>query len=445
MAASNRRHTTSSLARIPIITLLSTIVSSLRGSRATAFVSTIQQTCSRRSHHHHHIMSSTQPALSFDQFLSSPRSNSTTFTVGNQAGDADSIISALALAYVDYLNDGPDAPHKTPVVSIPRADLVLRRDVVLLLQLANVDTTKLIHVEDIATVPNPQLILVDHNRLVHTEFQAPTIVEILDHHFDEGHHVEAKKTICFGDTAVASTCTLITERWTGRTTGSTDLALALLGVLLLDTVNSSPSAGKLTIRDTAAMNKLLQQTDWTSLPEFLVHGTNQLDTTRLFDHLSNAKFDVDFWQTLSVNDALRLDYKRFEATTNHIFGVSSVLLPMRDFVEKHDLMKQLKDYLTWHQIPILLVMSFSLVNGTPQRDIMVCGTNADLVNQVNEYLLNDESLQATKVDTRSTIIQGTNGIYITWMSQGNARASRKQVAPIVLEFFSKIDMMTGRL
>jgi exopolyphosphatase len=384
-------------------------------------------------------MSTTQPApLSFDQFLSSPRSNSTTFILGNQAGDADSIISALALAYVDYLNDGPDAPHKTPIVSIPRTDLVLRRDVVLLLQLANIDTTNLIHVEDISTAPNPQLILVDHNRLVHAEFQDPTttIVEILDHHFDEGHHVEAKKNICFGETAVASTCTLITERWEGCTTGNTDLAVALLGVLLLDTVNASPSAGKLTQRDEAAMNKLLKQTDWTSLPEFLVDGTNQLDTTRLFDYLSNAKFDIDFWQSLSVKDALRLDYKRFEATTNEIFGVSSVLLPMRDFIEKPHFMVQLQDHLTWDRIPILLIMSFTLLDGMPQREILVCGTNADLVNQVNGYLLNDESLQATKVDMPPTIMQGTNGIYIAWMSQGNARASRKQVAPIVLEFFS---------
>jgi hypothetical protein len=81
-------------------------------------------------------------------------------------------------------------------------------------------------------------------------------------------------------------------------------------------------------------------------------------------------------------------------------------------------------------------MSFTLLDGMPQREILVCGTNADLVNQVNGYLLNDGSLQATKVDMPPTIMQGTNGIYIAWMSQGNARASRKQVAPIVLEFFS---------
>ena len=71
--------------------------------------------------------------------------------LGNEAGDADSIISSLSLAYVngrssDFLN--------VPLVSIQRSDLPLRRDVVYLLDMADVSAEIMernnLHADDVA-------------------------------------------------------------------------------------------------------------------------------------------------------------------------------------------------------------------------------------------------------------------------------------------------------
>jgi len=403
------------------------------------------------------------PLLSFNDFLAAtPKSsitipNNTTFIVGNQAGDADSIISALALAYVDYLKQ-PNEPHKVPIVSIPRADLVLRRDTVLLLSLANIDPTNLLYTDDVAalmaTVQDPQLILVDHNRLLHTEFnnnnnKSPIIIEIVDHHYDEGHYQNATvRNICFDDTAVASTCTLIAERLfvhtpnNKMTTILTDLAIALLGVLVLDTVHSSPVAGKVTPRDTIVMEQLITHTDWSLLSNTSLlqndGTTSTINTTLLFNYLSNAKFDSDFWKSLSVTDTLRLDFKRFEMNsttgTMDAFGVSSVLLPMKEFLKKDACMEELQHYLTAHQLPILLVMSMHVVDGKPERDILICGNTTAWVTDLENFMLSNDSLEATKMEMKN---DENDGVSVTWLAQGNARASRKQVAPMVLDFFNQ--------
>ena len=96
------------------------------------------------------------------------------FVLGNEAGDADSIISALCYAYVLYSqrqtnslyfgnnNDDDDEEWSTtltgtendvavivvPIVSIPRSEIKLRPDVVRLLDLAGIDIRDLICIDD---------------------------------------------------------------------------------------------------------------------------------------------------------------------------------------------------------------------------------------------------------------------------------------------------------
>ena len=70
------------------------------------------------------------------------------------------------------------------------------------------------------------------------------VTEIVDHHEDEKSHEQVtdnKRLIAFenGAATVASTCTLVTERLFNSTISIIDgsLGLALLGVILLDSVN----------------------------------------------------------------------------------------------------------------------------------------------------------------------------------------------------------------
>ena len=72
-----------------------------------------------------------------------------------------------------------------------------------------------------------------------------------------------------GHATVASTCTLVTERLMQLQSDDESfpapLAILLLGVILLDSVNLVPEAGKATPRDAAAVRALLDRTRWEEL------------------------------------------------------------------------------------------------------------------------------------------------------------------------------------
>jgi len=137
--------------------------------------------------------------------------------LGNEAGDADSLVSALGMSYVKSISlpamDGTTGHHPTPipVMSIRREDMALRRDVVNLLTMAGIDTehdllylddgmvrSKLIlggggGAEDANNATNNNhnhnhntVTLVDHNKLCSSLWHLEgNVVEIIDHHYDE--------------------------------------------------------------------------------------------------------------------------------------------------------------------------------------------------------------------------------------------------------------------
>ena len=126
--------------------------------------------------------------------------------------------------------------------------------------------------------------LVDHNRirssLRHLDGK---VVEILDHHVGEGYHADAvpegsgARNVAFRgrDALVGSACTLVAERMLQAGTATLDpsASLVLLGVILLDTMDMSPEAGKGTDRDLAAINALLDRTDWSMLDTDSMEGS----------------------------------------------------------------------------------------------------------------------------------------------------------------------------
>lgn len=362
--------------------------------------------------------------------------------IGNPAGDADSIVSSLSLAYVDHLTGRN--PSLSPVVSVPRADLPLRRETVLLLEMVNVSTTKLACLDDLPSeMTESSITLVDHNKLLYPQLSSSNVVEILDHHMDEQDHLNVEgdlRNIAFQESSaqVASTCTLIAERYlqNSLTKFPADLAFILLGVILLDTVNMSDSAGKGTPRDQSVINVLVDTTDWTSISQF-GSATNLFtsrapDTTAFYDFLTQSKFDVDFWRSLSGTDALRLDYKQFTSASGDAFGVASVLLPLADFLEKPRVEDEIKSFMLGCKIPLLVILSMVIEDDEPRRSILVCGPVGNrIVDSMSDFLLTTESLFLKEIDGASNA-----ALTIRQFTQGNVRASRKQVVPIMLDFYN---------
>eukprot|EP00592_Proboscia_alata_P001953 CAMPEP_0194370840 /NCGR_PEP_ID=MMETSP0174-20130528/19194_1 /TAXON_ID=216777 /ORGANISM="Proboscia alata, Strain PI-D3" /LENGTH=421 /DNA_ID=CAMNT_0039148553 /DNA_START=152 /DNA_END=1417 /DNA_ORIENTATION=- len=416
--------------------------------------------------------------------------------MGNEAGDADSIVSALCLAYIKSFNattpSNSGSCIHVPIVSIPREDMALRRDVLNLLELAGIEKDDLLYINDPIVsanlfvkddaaqdytnesyTPKLQITLVDHNKLrssLREQKFYRNVVEILDHHVDELAHAGVtgdSRQVAFdakeSKALVGSTCTLVTECYMryyeaeinkggGSTTKGIDsnMALLLLGVILLDTNDMSTQSGKGTPRDSRAIQFLMDRTDWNHFDILDATPTNMFVTDsdgavrtpnrpNLYAYLHTAKFDAKFWNDMTTKDALRIDYKQYEdgATQKLSFGLSSVLLPISNIVNKKEFYKTAANFTMEQNIDMLGIMSLDIKNGTPQRELLLLSSNQQLVIDVTEYLTHDPSTSFLKLSTKMQGGMVDSECYFSrQLSQGNSKGSRKQVAPVLQQFFA---------
>lgn len=448
---------------------------------------------------------STTTTPSLAEFLKQRKASPTRhLVIGNAAGDADSILSALCWAYVVSVakkkkdtttknshkdNDDQDA---TPIVSIPRRDLLTQRpETLFLLKLANiVPDDCCIHVDDVMISNNDDdndnddkkdsvlqgatVTLVDHNRLASTIFDHLnwTVTGILDHHYDEGLYMDTTTSATTGgireiafqenQATVASTTTLVTEHWAAAactsSSLSSDVAILLLGTILLDSVNMQPSADKGTPRDQAAIDVLLSKTDWQdgkiqAMPKDMMdqrQNDGRPIPEKLFDHLQQAKFDTEFWKSLGVLDALRLDYKEFTPNNSdnagdaaaRPFGISTVLLKWELFVEKENVLEEIEIYMQNVNIEFLGIMCTYTEEDKEglQRELILCAkNNSDLLHTMVENYLQkldkEENLQLQEQPNKIDTTKNDSEITVRFFAQGKSKASRKQVAPILLRYF----------
>lgn len=395
--------------------------------------------------------------------------------MGNEAGDADSIVSSLSLAYVnslssDFLN--------LPLVSIQRSDLPLRRDVVYLLDMAGISTDILLYMNDpivneiLKDAAPTSMTLVDHNRIKSSlSFLSDNISEILDHHEDECSHDHVtvdsgNRVIAFdkGLATVASTCTLVAERLL-RALGPTasidqSLGLVLLGVILLDSVNMLPEAGKGTPRDETAIQALLNRTAWSTyakrsptlvgddaLNKIFPYGRDKIpDRTALFDALSGAKFDPMFWQEMSASDCLRIDYKRFPVEGESLvqaIGMSTVLLDMKSVLAKQNFHSTMADFVSAEDIDIFGVMTMHVNDGgTWIRELLLTGRDTSLVDSFAQYLLKHPDAAFLQIEEQMKCLKDKKeSMYARVFSQGNVKGSRKQVAPVFLNYATSLSRL----
>ena len=384
----------------------------------------------------------------------------TSFVVGNSAGDADSILSALCWAYVasTVLRKSKDT-LVTPILSIPRQDLQSQRpETMLLLKWAQVPMDILLDLQDVlsraSTFTGARVTLVDHNRLDPSlEVVGWTVTAIWDHHYDEGLYMDTctQREIAFQDdhALVASTTTLVAEAWLSALPApsplSSDVALLLVGTILLDSVNMQPDAGKGTPRDQAALDILLERTDWRDGRLGHDNDPNLWDDegkprlTPLFERLQQAKFDVEFWKSLSVRDTLRLDYKQFTPSEGNTttFGVSTVLLDWDTFVTKDSMLASVKQYMEEVKIDFLAVMCTFTAGDSDslRRQLILCAKDGTLLESMVEYLRTLDVDNNLQLDEQPANNLNENDLQLRVFDQGKVKASRKQVAPVLIRYF----------
>ena len=381
------------------------------------------------------------------------------FVIGNEAGDADTIISAISLAYIESTRQHAD---KTPIVAIPQKDLETQRpEVKLLLELAGVShpSRVLIFVDDPGFrrhAYGANVTLVDHNVVSQIFLEDKWVVsEIVDHHEDSREYThscsDSERNIAFadGEALVASACTLVAEKLkqTWESPYPASLSLILLGAILLDSVDLSDRVGKVTQRDRDAVADLMAHTRWQKLPSHskLLLGINSSHTTptstSIFNLLQNAKYDASFWQSLSVRDALRLDYKQFPTGRNGAFGISTVLMPMPSFLEKDELVSGIRSYMEEEQVSFLAIMfAYEDSDGTLKRQLGIFGTNVTQIGEIASFLLQsvqaNDSLELKEITSRQ-ILSDSLALPMRFFDQQNLKPSRKQIGPLLQQYFAQ--------
>lgn len=416
-----------------------------------------------------------------ESFLLERKSHPTNhFVIGNDAGDADSIVSAISLAYIESIYEDRGA---TPIVSISKESFIHERpEVNLLFTYAGIQYSSdmLLFVNDLTSMlredeakQRVNITLVDQNTLnnpLKAFADELAIVEIVDHHEDMGKFQETcfgnDRTVAFSHSRalVASACTLVAERLKRVASGRypSVIGALLLGVILMDSVNLDQSIGKVTQRDRDAVADILSNTDWEKgVPLSNVYidaedgGNSQyyVDTNAFFEVLQNAKYEPSFWDTLSVTKALGYDAKYFfysnhlndEHSTKTKFGIAAVLMPGVKFMEKNGFVSETLSFMRSEQISFLSIMFafYDDTTGLFRRELSFCSEESfpleDFVTSMvvsTHYQEVDLQLKKMELPGRVAFEDDQKGLKVFLFLQENVQPSRKQIGPLLEEQLS---------
>ncbi|KAI0922555.1 hypothetical protein AcV5_009494 [Taiwanofungus camphoratus] len=258
--------------------------------------------------------------------------------MGNEAGDLDSVASAIAYAWY------ATTVQKSPTVAItqtPRSDLHLRAENLHAFSLVGVDTSDIICVDDVSPTttnfPSTRFVLVDHNRL-NSRFSQDSnaqVQAVIDHHEDEGLYKDtADPRIVV--TPVGSCASMVARYLEGECPDQVppELATFLLCSIIIDTGGLAPG-GKAEETDRLAAAFLAARSTLSSSPDPSI--TSSAETMPAL-HDSPAIQELnDTLQTkkralshLGTRDLIRRDYKEYALTPSWqpareiLVGIASV-------------------------------------------------------------------------------------------------------------------------
>jgi exopolyphosphatase len=347
--------------------------------------------------------------------------------IGNEAADLDSMTSAILYGFFASGRSAPADGVHVPVINIPRRDFVLRTEAAYLFDALGVDAARLLFIDEIdLDTPHRNrtlgLTLVDHNILSKDQARFGDAVEaVIDHHADMGQFPRADPRDI---EPVGSAATLVADR---ILCGAPELldegtATLLLGTILLDTVNLSASAGRVTARDRDVAARLGERAGG--------------DPDALFDALRTAKFDVS---NLGTEDLLRKDYKEWEAGSSR-YGISSVLTPLANWVAKDpELVDGMGNYLRSRGLNCLIaMMAYTGADDAFHRELVV--------------LAPDPALRARLLALLDDNVSGLDPMHpsdlrlaeeVDFFSQADLSVSRKKLQPVLHRFFSENASIDG--
>ncbi|KAI0031514.1 hypothetical protein K488DRAFT_37867, partial [Vararia minispora EC-137] len=256
-----------------------------------------------------------------------------TVVMGNEAGDLDSVASAFAFAWYASTHL---SQLTIPLLQTPREDLHLRAENLYALEHAGVKPDILLTGDEMPAPTGESFALVDHNclaaRFIHisspperdissTSGRTPSsplgveskVTAIIDHHEDEGAHLDADPRIV----EPAGSCSSLVTRLLKAVPDISlpqELAFLLLSAIVIDT-HALKDGGKAIAVDHDAANWLIPLAGLESIFPSAFDQSKESGAARalreLSDMLHSKKSDIEH---LSPRDLLRRDYKEYTFT-----------------------------------------------------------------------------------------------------------------------------------
>lgn len=284
--------------------------------------------------------------------------------------------------------------------------------------------------------------LVDHNKLLPV-FGSARVTAIIDHHADEGAHGDAKPRLI---EATGSCSSLVATHFEKAGVQANaippELADLLISAILIDTNLKPAPEGKATQTDMQAVDFLL------SAGALSIASDAKLALADRAADLRKTKSDVAW---LSMNDLLRRDYKEYE--TNGVkYGLATIPLSLSTLLSKSEnqatgwslLERAALEFENDRGLDMLGVLtSFrrksAKGNSKAARELLF-HFKQERLGVVKDAITGSETLQTEAWKAHSSnapdfALDGANWFLCT---QGNTRATRKQVAPIVREALEKL-------
>ncbi|XP_028297956.1 exopolyphosphatase PRUNE1 isoform X2 [Gouania willdenowi] len=338
--------------------------------------------------------------------------------LGNEACDLDSMVSALVYAYFLFKTAGSDA-HVLPVMNIRQSELLLRSDSLHLLTRARLSPQHLlfrdqVDLRELQTQGRLTLTLVDHNVLPSSDADLEgAVVEVIDHHLLER---QPSPSCCVTVEMVGSCATLVTGRIIQRAPSILDQQVAELLYVVLDCVNMSPAAGKVTHKDSHVISVL--ETQFPGLPP---RGA-------LFTELQDAKFNVT---GLNSEQMLLKDMKVVTGSVK--VAVCVLYVTLEEFFQRAGLEVELESFCQKLSCDLLLLMSITFTESKePIRELAVFSLSHAFRKQISQYLMD-----ARQPELSLRPISSPHP-HISAYEQGNTLASRKKLLPLVKSFLKEI-------
>jgi len=400
-----------------------------------------------------------------------------TIAMGNEAGDLDSMASAIAYAWFATV---AKKTNTVPLIQTPHPDLQLRAENLYALSRsgfgdASNDPSKfdILCLDDLPEsfpFPSHKFSLVDHNHLgsrFAKDNPNAVVVSIVDHHEDEKLYRDTAnpRIIAVPTGSCASlVADLIHTQCPAEVAIIPELATLLICSIVIDTNGLKPG-GKAEDSDRQAMAYLLPRS--TFMPGFPTSvidigpgtGFNDIPTLKeLTEELKTRKEDVS---RLGTRDLLRRDYKENTLTPSWAkdsqirVGLSSVPVGFKSWIPRDkEFFDAVESWIKERQLAALAILtSFSdekkskkkskksekKSKGKHKRQLLVIVTdNQDLASKLFPGLEQNPQLQLEERSFEKFGAKKATGdfegiLQAKVYKQGDMNATRKVVTPIIKE------------